>query len=382
MNWRCFMTVDTTNIKVNMEVKSYKIMCDLLSESVKNSNAKKAQLLEWERYFRWEKIKNKFIIKEIYSTPKEKTVTRGGSRNVAEYLPNIEKLLFDLLASKKYNGELCLPKMLLLTLLKMVNDNYKYGKYETFKLSAFLNIDENELQEFYERSKQMLESNIEATLKKLDKQSWIRWKMVRMICYGEATINVNNNGEIKVDTVYETNEYGERVMKSISKNNTSQYIIEASSDEDEYIRSVERNVMNNMGFKDKQQLIRHGKYHIYSARVGDTIKEERNILYYFECYKIRSSIEHVQLKLHYLNQEEREQEQISLNAGIIKRIQKNTSNRHEKAVVELQNNIEGKNNIRRSQDEYIEIHNQLINTLINIDFPSIVWDIRAANKIN
>lgn len=374
--------VDTTNIKVDLVVNNYKLMCGLLNESVKTSNAKNAQLAEWKRYFDWRKERNKFIIIEIYDTPKEKTVIHGGSRNVAEYLPNIEKLLFDLLASKKYNGELCLPKMLLLTLLKMVNDNYKYGKYETFKLSSFLNIDENELQEFYERSKQMLESNIETTLKKLDKQSWIRWKMVRMICYGQASVNVNENGEIKVDTVYETNEYGERVMKSISKNNTSQYIVEASSDEDEYIRKIEREVMNDMGYKDKQQLVKYGRYHIYRARVGEIIKNERNILYYFECYKIRSSIEHVQLKLHYLNQEEREQEQRSLNAGIMKRIQKNTSNRHDKAIIELENNNEGKNNVRRSQQEYIEIHNQLINTLINIDFPNIVWDIRAANRIN
>lgn len=156
--------VDVSNIKEGLTVNNYKAMCGLLNESVKGGSAKKAQLSEWERFFKWNKNGNKFIIIEIYDIPKEKTIAHGGNRNVVEYLPNIEKLLFDLLASKKFNGEMCLPKMLLLALLKMVNDNYKYGKYETLKLSAYLNIDEDELREFYERSMQMFESNIEATL--------------------------------------------------------------------------------------------------------------------------------------------------------------------------------------------------------------------------
>lgn len=206
--------------------------------------------------------------------------------------------------------------------------------------------------------------------------------MVRMICYGEATTNTNKQGKIKVDTQYDFNEYGERVMKPISNNHTTQHIVEASYDEDEYIRKTEREVMNQMGYKDKQLLIKYGKYHIFKARVAEILKDERNILYYFECYKIRSSIEHIQLKLHYLKQEEREAEQRSLNSGIIKRVQRNTSNRHDKAIIDLENSKENKNIIRRSQVEYTEIHNQLINTLINIEFPNIVWDVRATNRIN
>lgn len=59
-------------LKVGMEIKNYKYFCKLLNEDIKCSNSKDAQIKEWLRHFNYEKQGHKFIITEIYDTPKEK----------------------------------------------------------------------------------------------------------------------------------------------------------------------------------------------------------------------------------------------------------------------------------------------------------------------
>ena len=53
------------NLKVDMEFKSYRALCEFLEEPVKTGNAKKAQLKKWQECFTWSNIGNKFIITDI-----------------------------------------------------------------------------------------------------------------------------------------------------------------------------------------------------------------------------------------------------------------------------------------------------------------------------
>lgn len=64
--------LDCSNLSVGMTVKNYKVMCSLLNESVTNGSSKQCQLRRWKRYFDFEKQGQKFIITEMYETPKEK----------------------------------------------------------------------------------------------------------------------------------------------------------------------------------------------------------------------------------------------------------------------------------------------------------------------
>lgn len=57
------------NICEGLIVKNYKEMCNLLGEEVRNGCSKKSQLKEWERYFKYHKNGNKFIIDEIFEKP-------------------------------------------------------------------------------------------------------------------------------------------------------------------------------------------------------------------------------------------------------------------------------------------------------------------------
>lgn len=55
-----------------MEIKNYKELCSLLDEKQKTGEAKQIQLGNWQRYFSYSKQGHKFIIEEIFDTPKEK----------------------------------------------------------------------------------------------------------------------------------------------------------------------------------------------------------------------------------------------------------------------------------------------------------------------
>lgn len=65
-------TMDCSKLNVGMIVKNYKVMCSLLNESVMSGSSKQYQLRRWKRFFDFDKQGQKFIITEIYETPKEK----------------------------------------------------------------------------------------------------------------------------------------------------------------------------------------------------------------------------------------------------------------------------------------------------------------------
>ena len=73
------------NLSVNQRIKNYKELCNILGIEVKNGGAsKKAQFKELERFVRYEKDKNSFIIKEIYKQPIE-AVSKGGNNTIGKY---------------------------------------------------------------------------------------------------------------------------------------------------------------------------------------------------------------------------------------------------------------------------------------------------------
>lgn len=74
--------MDTSKLKVGNVYKNYRHLCNILGIEPKTSNSKLAHLKEWNRYFSYKKDGNKFIITELYNSPKEKKENRGGIRNL------------------------------------------------------------------------------------------------------------------------------------------------------------------------------------------------------------------------------------------------------------------------------------------------------------
>ena len=62
------------NLSVNQRIKNYKELCNILGIEIKSGNTKKAQFKELERFVRYEKHGNSFLIKEIYDIPDRKSV--------------------------------------------------------------------------------------------------------------------------------------------------------------------------------------------------------------------------------------------------------------------------------------------------------------------
>lgn len=68
--------MDTSKLEVGMRVKNYKVLCELLGEKVKGGKSKVLQLQDLERYIKYEKDGNAFIIKDVHSEPKHKVNKR------------------------------------------------------------------------------------------------------------------------------------------------------------------------------------------------------------------------------------------------------------------------------------------------------------------
>lgn len=63
-------------LKAEQVIKNYKELCNILNEKVKGGKSKQLQLKDFERYFKYHKEGNKFIIDKIYDKPKKKINNR------------------------------------------------------------------------------------------------------------------------------------------------------------------------------------------------------------------------------------------------------------------------------------------------------------------
>ena len=82
--------MNTSNLYKGQEVKNYRAMCYLVNEPVKTGKAKQLQVKDWQRYIRWTKDGNKFVIDEVFGTVEAKqtklSMAQNCNRNVAKAL--------------------------------------------------------------------------------------------------------------------------------------------------------------------------------------------------------------------------------------------------------------------------------------------------------
>jgi len=81
--------MNLNQVKLNMVIPNYRKLCELLDLKIHTGGSKQIQFREMEKYFKYHKEGNKFIIDEIYSELKNytKRENRGGSHNRKEF-PN------------------------------------------------------------------------------------------------------------------------------------------------------------------------------------------------------------------------------------------------------------------------------------------------------
>jgi hypothetical protein len=84
--------IDTSNFFVGQEVKKYEEMCRLFGEEEKKGSPRERQIENWKRFLSWDKKGHKFIITEVYDSPKPKIDRRQEGGN-SVYSPILKKLI-------------------------------------------------------------------------------------------------------------------------------------------------------------------------------------------------------------------------------------------------------------------------------------------------
>lgn len=133
--------MNTSKLELNKEYK-YKELCTTLEVEQKGrGNSRNCQFKDWKRYFNWHKKGQKFIITEIYDTPKEKIDNRGknkNSRNNCIYGDSVDIILSDYFKNTS-NAIIYETTNQLAAQAGLINKNYSSAfsnKYNFFKYSA------------------------------------------------------------------------------------------------------------------------------------------------------------------------------------------------------------------------------------------------------
>lgn len=359
------------NLKLGMIIKNYKELCKILDVDVKTGGARQNQIAWFEDYFSYKKEGHKFIITGIFDKDIEPMQGRGGANNTVEYIENIELLILDILSQKK-DGTIFLSKNKLFRMLEMVNDNYLDCNRRVPKLSKFLDIDENSVQEWYDTTGGMLERNVNSALKRLSSQSLIFWSREITIC---QLVDVDGSGYLEKST--HKDRYGNISEQWVSKKFTRRVIREATDDEKKYIIKQERNIIEQLECNDKQEVIRKGLWGEFEKLVGDIIRDEYRIIYYYQSYKILFNPEHVVKRQHQLN-DNLLNHKTTLNESIMVRVEGNAKSRKENAIKNM-GEIKSPRDLtlhRRASDEYVKDNIKLNETLIDRNSKDIRRDVR------
>lgn len=357
------------NLYIGMILKNYKELCSILGVPIKTGNAKKAQLIWFEKHFTYKKDGNKFIIIDIFNTEIQPPPTQGGNNNQVEYTKNIEMLLLDILARDKKNGKIFLSKNKLFHMLEMVNVNYLDTNYRMPKLSKFLDIEENSVQEWFDTTGGMLERNLTSALKNLSNQSLIFWSK-------EITLReIIPFGDEYLVRVPHKNIYGEVSYEYEERRKTTKITREATDSEKKYILKMERETMDLLECENKQEVIAKGLWTDFENKVNAKVNKELSIEYYFQSYKILFNPDHILRKQDQINDmilghKNRKEQKNFINKSIMYRVEDNAIARQNNAQKEIESDklIPWKKETKllmRSSEEYIEDNKNLNDVLIS-----------------
>lgn len=368
--------MDTKKLKKGQIYKNYKELCNELGEKVKTGVSKQTQINYWESYFKFHKEGYSIVIDEVYKKPKGKMSRYG-------FINDIEELILDLLVQDDHNGNLYLSKNNLFFLLKLVNENYNFSRYHIPKLSKMMQIDEQEIYEFFNFSKDSMVRSIENALKNLSKKSLIFWTNSITVCKIEAETKVNNNGIKIEEKITGKNEYGDFIYEYEILGNAYKKHKEATKEEIEIILKAERKIMNDLNCISKQEVVKKGLWSDFTKKVKEIIFDSANIIYYYESYKIITNKEYIyelweDLKDLELSDITRDQKFKNLNVYNKQKLLNNAIKRYDKE----KNKKEGqKTNEARKNKLYIDNNQKLLEGLIDLRTLSFKTELNSV-KIN
>ena len=363
-----YIKLNIEKIKAGMIIKNYKELCSLLNINVTTGKARILQLMEFERYVKYHKIGNKFVIDEVFELEKEKIDKRKAKDKVSNnnmYSKDIQALIIDLLAQSKDN-QLYLSVNALMRKLEMVNDNYATGRRHVPKLSEITEVPQEYCYDFYNNINIKLRDKLETALKGLRNRALVIWNHSITVCIREAQPELNELGKIKVD------KNNRVVMKVIQTHR------EASKIEKELILETEKKVLIKNDCTSLQQAYLSGKWKIFKDEVNSILLEKANIEYYYTSYNVVYNHPHI---LEAQEQEKKSKENIkkmkvSERKETKANLNKNICNFTNKTAKSIQNRTRKKELIFASEkiyikDEYLTYTKKLCDTVISSEAEDI-----------
>lgn len=236
--------------------KNYKELCVVLDEGLKAGKSRSLQIKRWEKYFKYIKQGQKFIIEEIYTEP----LTKENAGNNNKYIFDIQDILTDYIYKNRNpeSGKVMLSFSKLINILGLVNDTYTIANCRKKELSDILNIELRAVYFFYNNTRSEFKRIIERALKNLENRSVIHCNKIYMIA------------------------------EKVKTDDGDYYVIhrEATDSETTMITDIQKMTLEHLNLSDFQKLFLSGstKYKEFTQLALQECPS--NWLYYFKAYEL------------------------------------------------------------------------------------------------
>jgi hypothetical protein len=329
-----------TKIRIG-ETLSYKDICERTNQPRYSGNQKIAQLKEFLRYFDFEKVDKKYVIKDIYDTPLPPELKLPAN---SVYSRHIKIILLSYLLRQNLDSPVYISSQKLYVALGMVNQSYITMQKSDqkailrnelrVKCNFADNVEDKSLnfyiKHFYDRCRSKFSSIIKSSFESLKKQNYIDYS--RSYHLYKRTLDINNE-EIEV---YD-----------------GQYSTDAETAD---IMEIERSVMDYFGYQYESE-IWFGDTKGYFAEVTKRVQElypEIHSLY--RAHKIICTKANV---VKALSREQETNEMKQLNEKILNYIDNQAANKYESTILE-------DDYAKRYSQKYLDAQYYLSDRLIKI----------------
>lgn len=241
--------------------KNWKEICNTMGWDTTGGNTKKSYLKKLESICSYDKLGNKFVIREIYDTPKEIEDGRGSN---SKYSEPFEKLLKHMATTNDNHIAIIKASEIqeVFNFISLFSSEYNNDSY---RISQAINVDEEIVKDIARRNSDSFNSSVHIALKNItDKSNWIAHELIE---------------------VTEVDEYG-----------TTRTILHTGSDilmsYERTILAYESIVMEEMGVSKKNTLVYTRRYLEFLNRVCELMREEtkyKNIKSYSKIYYINGN---------------------------------------------------------------------------------------------
>lgn len=289
--------------KGNLEVKGYKELCTILGEKIEtNNNQRERQRKEWSRYFKYSinKKNNRYIIKQIYEEPlpleetkvknilfdynlKHELLKTFCSKELEskENLTKAErqKIFDDYINTNKATTVYLTTNKLALK-LGLINKYYLEYLGSPNELSKKIGIDSNNIKEFYLKVTKYYTDDIEATLKRAQKN----FDLIYQETYRGDFVR-----DIRAILKYKENEYKDikKEVQAVSNKENR----ELTKEEIEVLQNIRSDILEEWGYKDLSEYLQRNNgngYKLYREQ-DKRLFEKIGCMNSYRVYKITFS---------------------------------------------------------------------------------------------